>query len=146
MGLPTRRWAEINIDFIVALPVSRRGHDAIMVVIDHYFKRVHFIPTKTTASAPTTAQLFYENIWKLHGLCRNIISDKDPKFTSDFWRCLMGLVNTSLAMSTPYHPQTDGLVERTNLTLKEMLRSFTDNGGKDWDLFLSAAEFVYNNT
>ena len=58
----------------------------------------------------------------------------------------MRMFETSLAMSTPYHPQTDGLVERTNLTLKEMLRSFSDNGGRDWDVYLPAAEFVYNNT
>ena len=146
LGLPTRRWAEINIDFIVSLPTTRRGHDAILVVIDRYSKRAHFIPTKTTASASTTAQLFYENVWKLHGLPLKIISDRDSKFTSDFWRSLMKLLNTSLAMSTPYHPQTDGLVERTNLTLKEMLRAFSDNGGRDWDLYLPAAEFEYNRT
>ena len=142
LGLPTRRWSEINIDFVVSLPVTRRGYDAVMVVIDRYSKRAHFIPTKTTASAPTTAQLFYENIWKLHGLPIKIISDRDSKFTSDFWRSLMRMFETSLAMSTPYHPQTDGLVERTNnLTLKEMLRSFSDNGGRDWDVYLPAAEF-----
>ena len=146
LGLPTRRWAEINIDFIVALPVTRRGFDAIMVVIDRYSKRAHFIATKTTASAETSAQLFYDYIWKLHGMPVKVISDRDPKFTGDFWRSLMGMFNTELGMSTPYHPQSDGLVERTNLTLKEMLRSFTDNGRLDWDKYLTAAEFVYNNT
>jgi len=146
LELPTRRWGDINIDFIVALPRSRGGFDSIMVVIDRLSKRAHFIPTKTTATAEYTAQLFYENVWKLHGLPLKIISDRDKLFTSDFWRSLMKVLGSKLAMTTPFHPQTDGLVERTNLTLKEMLRSFTENGGLDWEKYLPAAEFVYNNT
>ena len=146
LELPTRRWARINIDFIVALPKTKSGYDAIMVVIDGYSKRAHFIPTHTTATAPQIAQLFYEHIWKLHGLPIKIVSDRDKLWTSKFWRTLMGLFGSELAMSTPFHPQTDGLVERTNLTLKEMLRAFSDNARMDWDLFLPAAEFVYNST
>jgi hypothetical protein len=75
------------------------------------------------------------------------VSDRDPKFTSKIWKSLFkDLFGSELAMSTPYHPQTDGLVERLNLTLKEMLRAFSDNASKDWDVYLPAAEFVYNST
>jgi transposase InsO family protein len=146
LELPVRRWARINMDFIVAMPTTSKGYDAIMVVIDAYSKRAHFIPTHSTATAQQTAQLFYEHIWKLHGLPVKIISDRDSKFTSNFWVSLMKLLGTEIAMSTPFHPQTDGLVERLNLTLKEMLRAFSDNARLHWDTFLPAAEYVYNST
>ena len=115
-------------------------------MIDAYSKRAHFIPTTNNRKAPEVAQQFYENIWKLHGLPLKIVSDRDPIFTSKLWKCLLKLLGTELAMSTPFHPQTDGLVERLNLTLKEMLRAFSDNASKDWDTFLPAAEYVYNST
>ena len=146
LELPTRRWSRINIDFIVAMPMTKKGFDAIMVVVDGYSKRAHFIPTHSTATAINTAYLFYEHVWKLHGLPEKIVSDRDSKFTSKMWQTLFKLFGSQLAMSTAFHPQTDGLVERTNLTLKEMLRSFSDNARLDWDLFLPAAEFVYNST
>ena len=146
LELPTRRWAFISMDFVIKLPMTRAKHDAIFVVVDQFSKRAHFIPTRTDATAQHTAQLFYENIWKLHGLPIKIVSDRDSLFLSDFWRQLMSLFGTQLAMTTPFHPSSDGLVERTNLTLKEMLRSYSDNARLDWDVFLPAAEFTYNNT
>ena len=146
LELPTRRWAYINMDFITGLPKTKSGYDSILVVIDQYSKRAHFIPTTEEVSAKQTAMLFYNHIWKLHGLPIKIVSDRDTRFISDFWKSLFAIFGTQLAMSTPYHPNTDGLAERTNLTLKEMLRSYTDNARFDWDVYLSAAEFQYNNT
>lgn len=98
LQLPIRRWAFVNMDFVVSLPKTAKGHDAIMVVIDQYSKRAHFIPTHTTANASRTAQLFYEYIWKLHGLPVKIVSDRDSKFTSKFWKSLTTLLGSELAI------------------------------------------------
>jgi hypothetical protein len=144
--IPTKRWAFVGMDFIMDLPRTARGNNAIYVVVDMYSKRAHFIPCKTTVTAGQTAQLFYDNVYKHHGMPLKIISDRDVRFTSDIWQSLFSMLNTRLAMSSPYKPSTDGMVERTNRVLEEMLRSFTENRHREWDKFLTAAEFTYNNT
>ena len=101
-------------DFIVQLPKTKAGFDAIVVFVDIFSKMVHFAPTKTTASAPDTARLFFDHIVRLHGLPKSIISDRDAKFTSRFWKSLFQSLGTKLAMSTAFHPQTDGQTERAN--------------------------------
>ena len=146
LQIPTSRWEFVSMDWIINLPKSRSGYDAILVVLDSYSKRAHFIPTKTTATAANSAQLFFEYVYKHHGMPQKIVTDRDSKVTSDFWRVLFNLLGTNLAMSTPYHPQTDGATERCNRVIGDMLRWYTENGAKDWETFLPAAEFAYNNT
>lgn len=132
-------------DFIVQLPKTKAGFDAIVVFVDTFSKMTHFAPTKTTASAPDTARLFFDHIFRLHGLPKSIVSDRDAKFTSKFWKSLFQTLGTKLAMSTAFHPQTDGQTERANRTLEDMLRAFTSYRQDDWDLHLTAAEFACNN-
>src|SRR6184192_3899195 len=110
----------------------------------HAIKMVHFIPTEMTATAPKTAKLFFDHIFRLHGLPKAIISDRDAKFTSRFWKTLFQLIEVKLAMSTAFHPQTDGQTERTNRTLEDMLRAFTNYQQTNWENNLTAAEFAYN--
>jgi transposase InsO family protein len=105
----------------------------------------HFAPTTTTATALDTACLFFDHVFRLHGLPKSIISDRDAKFTSKFWKTLFQTLGTKLAMSTTFHPQTDGQTERANRTLEDMLRAFTSYRQDDWDLQLTAAEFACNN-
>src|ERR1051325_4161804 len=143
---PTTRWQQITMDFIVQLPKTPRGYDAITVFVDRLSKRAHFIPCTTDITAPGVAKLFFENIFRLHGLPKTIISDRDPKFTSKFWTALFKLLETKLAMSTAFHPQTDGQTERMNRTLEEMLRAYTTYHQNQWDECLSATEFAYNNS
>ena len=113
-------------DFIVQLPKTKKSFDAILVVVDRLTKRVHFIPTYTTATAPDIAKTFFENIFRLHGLPKTIVSDRDPKFVSKFWKMLFKQLGVHLALSTAYHPQTDGQTERANRTLEDMLRTFVN--------------------
>ena len=117
-----------------------------MVFVDRLSKRAHFIPSTTEATAPDIARIFFDNIFKYHGLPKALISDRDPKFTSQFWQALFKLLGTKLSMSTAYHPQTDGQTERMNRTLEEMLRAYTTYHQNKWDEHLSAAEFAYNNS
>jgi hypothetical protein len=132
-------------DFITQLPRTKSGFDAIVVFVDTFSKMVHLIPSRTTATAPDTAQIFFDHVFKLHGLPSSIISDRDTKFTSRFWQSLFRTMGTRLAMSTAYHPQTDGQTERANRTLEDMLRAFVNYRQDNWDSLLPAAEFACNN-
>src|ERR1051325_4382026 len=133
-------------DFIVQLPMIKRKYDTIVIFVDKLFKRAHFQPITTTVTAPEVAQIFFNTIFRYHGLPKTIVSDRDAKFTSRFWKSLFGLLNTHLAMSTAYHPQTDGQTEQMNQTMEQMLRIYTNYKHDNWDELLPAVEFAYNNS
>eukprot|EP00253_Pinus_taeda_P034317 PITA_34317 len=99
-------------DFIIGLPKSKKGNDSIMVVVDKLSKSANFIPVQSTYRATQVANIFMQNIFRLHGLPKTIISDRDVKFTSAFWRTLFEGLGTQLSFSTAYHLQTDGQTER----------------------------------
>ena len=146
LPIPDQPWHTVSMDFMIALPETRNGFDAIMVVVDKLTKMVHFIPSHTDATAETTAKLFFNNVVKLHGLPEKLITDRDSKFTSKFWKALQSAYGTKLAMSSAFHPQTDGQTERVNRTLQQMLRNFVSPTQDDWDEYLVAAEFAVNNS
>ncbi|CAI7834108.1 unnamed protein product [Closterium sp. NIES-54] len=107
---------------------------------------VHFMPTTTDVSAEDTAKLFVTHVFRLHGLPRVMVSDRDPRFTSRFWQEVIKTLGTKLKMSSAFHPQTDGQTERTNRTLEQMLRSFISPTQDDWDELLPVVEFAVNNS
>ena len=121
LPIPTRPWSSISIDFIEGLPKSNQ-YSVIMVVVDSFTKYAHFIPVSHPYSATKIANLFSQNIMKLHGLSENIGLDRDPTFTSKFWGDLFQVQGVKLLMSTTYHPQTDGQIKATNKTLEGYLR------------------------
>lgn len=146
LPIPARNWDSVSMDFITKLPKTLDDHDSILVVVDRLSKMAHFIPTTGGIDADEAATLFFTNVFRLHGLPSSIVSDRDPKFTSNFWRVLFQLTGTKLAMSTARHPQTDGQTERLNRTLEEMLRSFVAYDMRDWDTLLPAVEYAYNDS
>ena len=143
---PERRWDQVSMDLITQLPRTQSGHDAIVVFVDKLSKMVHVVPTTTTVNAPQLAGLFFRSVVRYHGVPSSIVSDRDVRFTSLFWRALWKQLGTRLAMSTAYHPQTDGQTERANRTLEEMLRAYVSYRQDDWDQHLTAAEIAYNNS
>ena len=143
---PPRRWDQVSMDLITQLPRTRTGNDAILVVVDKYSKMLHCAPTTTTVTAPQLAQLFFNEIVRHHGVPSSIISDRDPRFTSSFWQQLWKQLGTRLAMSTAYHPQTDGQTERANRTIEEMLRAYVNSKQNDWDQYLTPVELAYSNS
>ncbi|GJP47147.1 hypothetical protein CLOM_g6374 [Closterium sp. NIES-68] len=145
LPVPEQPWQVVSLDFITGLPPTSSGHDAILVVIDKFSKMGHFIPTHTTARTEETAQLFVRHIISQHGIPTTLISDRDPKFTSKFWKELMSLLGTKLAMSSAYHPQTDGQTERLNQIVEQLLRAACKDDISKWDLHLPVLEFAYNN-
>lgn len=140
---PEGPWEQVTIDFIVGLPKSSQGHDSILVAVDRFTKMAHFIPTTEKVTASGAAELFIGNIIKLHGIPKGIISDRDPRFASNFWKHLFEALGVKISLSSAYHPQTDGQTERTNQTLEQILRAFATT--HHWESVLPMAEFAYNN-
>ena len=135
----------ISIDF-VSLPRAKCKHDTVMVVTDFLTKRALFIPTVKTATASDIADLFFTNVFRHHGLPKRIISDRDPKFTSHFWKSLLTRLGIRANMSTSDHPQTDGHTERLIRSLQSMLRAFVSERPSTWPHYLHLVEFNYNNS
>ncbi|KAC9326665.1 hypothetical protein E3N88_45982 [Mikania micrantha] len=106
----------------------------------------HFIPIQEDYSMDRLAKLYVNEIVSRHGVPISIISDRDSRFTSQFWQTLQNALGTQINMSTAYHPQTDGQTERTNQTLEDMLRSCVIDFGGSWDVHLPLVEFSYNNS
>jgi len=132
-------------DFIVGLPPL---HDftVILVVVDRLSKYGHLAPLKADYSSTTVANIFMHSIVRLHGMPKSIVSYRDKVFTSIFWQQLFKLSWTTLALSTVYHPQSDGQSEALNRYLKMYLRCFTVDNPKSWSKLLSWAEFWYNTS
>ena len=131
-------------DFIEGLPKSR-GKDTILVVVDRLSKYAHFLALSHPFSAATVVQLYFEHIFKLHGLPKTIVSDRDKIFLSRFWQELFSLLKVSLHMSSAYHPQSDGQTEVVNRCLEGYLRCITGEKPVEWVLWLPLAEWWYNS-
>jgi hypothetical protein len=116
-------WESVSKDFMVSLSPSR-GFDAIMVVDDRFIKMAHFIPTKDSATAQETGRLFFTHVFKHHDFSKDIVSNRNPKFTSKFWRALWKRMGSEFKMSTSFRPQTDGQTERVNLVIQQFLRNY----------------------
>ena len=145
-SVPDQPWEVMAMDMKTGLPVTDRGYDAVWVFVDKLTRRAHAIPCRKDIDAAGVARLFFDHVFKHHGIPRVIVSDRDPRFVSEFWKKLWDLVGTRLNMSTPDHPQTDGSSENYIKTLVTMLRAFTLRNKRDWDLYLSAVEFAYNDS
>ncbi|KAL0350215.1 UNVERIFIED_CONTAM: Transposon Ty3-G Gag-Pol polyprotein [Sesamum radiatum] len=143
LPIPEQAWSCISMDFIEGLPQSY-GKDSILVVVDRLTKYSHFIPLKHPYTAVSIAKVFFDNIYKLHGLPVSIVSDRDRIFTSNFWKELFGLTGVSLDMSSAYYPQTDGQTERINQCLENYLRCMCHQQPKKWAQWITLAEFWFN--
>ena len=153
---PKTRWQIINMDFVTGLPPGGPySFNSVLVIVDRFSKRAKFIPNHKDDTAMEVALLFWNRVMADVGIPEIIISDRDPKFTSEFWRNLHDMLGTKLAFSTAYHPQTDGLAERMIQTLEDMLRRFcafglefknSDGYTHDWVNLLPALEIAYNSS
>jgi hypothetical protein len=117
-----------------------------MVVVDHLSKYAHLCALQHPFTTSTVAQIFMDNIFKLHGMPHSIVSDHDPTFTSTFWQELFRLQGTQLHLSTTYHPQTDGQTEAVNKCLETYLRCFASDRQNQWVQWLPLTEWWYNTS
>ncbi|KAL0551539.1 hypothetical protein IC582_010628 [Cucumis melo] len=121
LSIPEWKWENVSMDFITGLPRTLRGFTVIWVVVDRLTKSAHFVPV-------------------------SIVSDRDARFTSKFWKGLQTAMGTRLDFSTAFHPQTDGQTERLNQVLEDMLRACALEFPGSWDSHLHLMEFAYNNS
>jgi hypothetical protein len=134
------------LDLIGPLPRTEAGNEAIVVFVDRLTKMTHFAPTTMNVTGLQVADMFIEHIFRLHGAPKELVSDRDPRFTGSFWQELMQALEVRLAMSSAYHAQTDGQTERMNRLLEETIRHYVSPTQDDWDRHLPFVEFAINNS
>jgi hypothetical protein len=146
LPIPTWKWEDISMDFIVGLPKTVKGFDSIWVTIDRLTKIAQFLLVKVKYTVATYAEFYIARILSLHGVPKTIVSDRGPQFVSKFWEELHKSLGTKLLHSSAYHPQTSGQTERVNQILENMLRACVLEFPQKWDDCLLLAEFSYNNS
>ncbi|KAD3067277.1 hypothetical protein E3N88_35157 [Mikania micrantha] len=140
------KWEHISMDFITKLPKTASGCNTIRVIVDRLMKSAHFLPIKETDKLDKLTRIYLKEVVTRHGLPISIISYRDSRFTSHFWKSLHNSLGTRLDISTAYHPQTDGQSERTIQTLEDMIRACVIDFGSSWENHLPLVEFSYNNS
>lgn len=146
LEIPGEKRQDVAIDFITKLARIRSGNDSILTVLDSATRFAHLIPCTKSISAVETAQLYWCNVAILHGTPQNILSDRDVRFTSRFWKSLWEILGTRLRMGTSYHPQTSNRVERMNQTCEHVLRCLIKDMNLDiWNTLLPSVQFVMNS-
>lgn len=143
--IPTRPYQSVSMDLIVNLPWSGE-YNAIFVVVDRLSKHASFIPTTSGLSAEGFTDLFVQHIVARFGIPDSIIADRDPRWTSDFWRAVATALKTRMSLSSSHHPQHDGQTENVNRQLETMLRAYVSKDKSDWAEWLKILEFACNSS
>ena len=133
-------------DFVTHFPWTLRRHDVVWVILDRLTKSAHFLALWTTFTLDEFCQLYIQEIVRLHGVSISIVSDRDPRFTAHLWKSFQKAMGTRLMMSTTFHPQTDGQLERTIKILEDMLQACILDHKSSWEEHLPIVEFAYNNS
>lgn len=145
LPVPEGIWEDITMDFVGPLPLTARGHDFLLVVVDRLSKMARFLACRSNIDAQGVAELFVHRIYALHGLPKSIVTDRGTQFLNEWNTTLLRLLGTKHFCSTAFHPETDGQTERVNRILLEMLRHYTNARQDDWDMHLPLVEFAHNN-
>jgi hypothetical protein len=145
LTIPKWKWEVVTMNFIMGLPRIGKLHDSIMVIVDKLTKAAHFVPLKTTHKAAKVVDIFMKEVARLHEIPKTIVFDRDPKFTSNFWKRLFKGFRTNLNFSTTYYPESDGQTERVNRVIEYMLRMYVMDKPSKWEDYLHLVEFAYNN-
>nr|GEZ04944.1 reverse transcriptase domain-containing protein [Tanacetum cinerariifolium] len=140
------KWERIAMNLVTKLPRTSSGHDTIWIIMDRLTKSTHFLPIHEDYKMYRLARLYLNETVARHDVLISIVSNRDSRFTSKFWKIMQEALGTKLDMGTAYHPQTDSQSECTIQILKDMLRTCILNFGGSWDVHLLLVEFSYNNS
>jgi DNA-binding transcriptional regulator WhiA len=132
LHIPEWKWEVVTMEFITNLPRTNKQHDLIMVVVDKLTKDANFIPVNLTHKETNIADVYLKEIARLHGIPKTIVFDKDPKFTSNFWKGLFKGFGKNLHFSTSYHLELDGQIERVNQIIEDILRMYLMDKPSKW--------------
>lgn len=143
LPIPERQWESVSMDFISGFPTVD-GLRSVLVVVDRFSKFAVFVGAPHACTAEAAAELFFKHVVKLFGVPKDIVSDRDARFTGKFWTFLFKLMGSDLKFSTANHPQTDGQTERINALLEEYLRHYVTASQRNWVSLLDTAQFCYN--
>uniref|UniRef100_A0A3B3SXI1 Gypsy retrotransposon integrase-like protein 1 n=1 Tax=Paramormyrops kingsleyae TaxID=1676925 RepID=A0A3B3SXI1_9TELE len=141
---PQRPWSHITLDFLTDLPCSQ-GHTVILTIVDCFSRMCRLLPPPKLPSATKLAELLFAWVFCYYGIPENIVSDRGPQFTSRVFRAFCKLLNVSLSLSSSYHPQTNGLTERTQQEITKILRSLCSDHPTQWAHYLPWAEYTHNS-
>ena len=133
-------------DFLIHLPRTSCRHDAVLVIVDRLTNLAHFLTVQMTFTLEGFCRLYIREIVRLHGVPVSIVSNRDPRFTTHFWKSFQKAIGTQLTMSTTFHPQTDGQSEKTIQVLEDMLRARVLDHKGSWEEHLPLMGFAYNNS
>ena len=145
LPVPSQPWESIAMDFIGPLPPGPTGENFLWVIIDRFTSMVHLIPVETTTNTMDLAHLYVQEVVRLHGVAKSVVSDRDPRFTSKFWSEVNHILRTRLLMSTAFHPQTDGATEQANCTINTILCAAVNPDQGDWAEKVPMVEFDMNS-
>jgi hypothetical protein len=144
LEIPNIPWTHISMDFIGPLPLSD-GYDGILNITDRFSNMVRLLPVNMTIDAPGLAKLITNEIFKLHGVPVSVVSDRDPRINSKFYKTVMHVLEVELRMSTAFRPQTDGANERMNRLIVQIMRNLVNLRQDNWTECLPATEFAINS-
>jgi hypothetical protein len=142
--VPHGPWESVGVDLITQLPLAH-GSDAIIVFTDHFSKQIHALPCPNRINAEMVADIYYREIFRLHGLPLQFISDRGPQFASQVMTTLLDRLGIRSNLTTAYNPQANGQTERANQEVEKHLRFYVSRRQDDWDTHLPMAEFAINS-
>ena len=144
LPVPMRPWSHVSLDFVTGLPLSE-GNTVILTIVDRFSKMTHFVPLPKLPMAKETAQVVLEHVFRLHGLPRDIVSDRGPQFSAIFWREFCSLLGATASLSSGFHPQSNGQTERMNQELEKALRCVASRNPGAWAQHLLWVEYAHNS-
>lgn len=131
LDVPERPWTHLSIDFVTGLPTSR-GNTTILAVVDNFFKMIDFIALPKLPSAREMAEVLLKEVFRIHGLPKDIVSDRGPQFISMFWREFCRMLWATVSLTSGYHPQSNGQTKRLNQELETCLRCLVSQNQTTW--------------
>ncbi len=144
LSVPSRPWSHITLDLVSGLPPSQ-GYTVVLTAVDRSSKAAHLIPLPKLPSAMETAVTVIDRVFRIHGLPKDVVSDRGPQFVSKFWKEICWLLGASVSLSSDFHPQSNGQTEQANQDLERVLRCLVSQNPSSWSQQLSWVEYAHNS-